>query len=200
MVRCRTVFGMLFKPGASIPSETMMHFPPVSDFPPVFEKFSDSEENFTNLTFSCKISSFSSAEISDDLFLSHRPQILNFPLFSLFQYISPCFAKIIIPPSLQNFPPLLDKFTSFLLYFLCISFLPYFDHDVFMHHPMHVLDAPESPKSPKTSQRPQKQRQGDQLIRRRLSQSSTRHRCMLASDEIRLSMVQYPLTGVRPNA
>ena len=54
--------------GASIPSETMMHFPHVSDFPPIFDKFSDSEENFQNFTFSRKISSFSSAEISDDLF------------------------------------------------------------------------------------------------------------------------------------
>src|SRR6218665_1667469 len=27
------------QPGASIPPETMMHFPPVSDFPPIFEKF-----------------------------------------------------------------------------------------------------------------------------------------------------------------
>ena len=26
---------------------------------------------------------------------------------------------------------------------MCISFPPYFDHDAFMHHPMHVLDAPE---------------------------------------------------------
>jgi len=32
--------------GASIPPETMMHFPPVSDFPPVFEIFLDSLENF----------------------------------------------------------------------------------------------------------------------------------------------------------
>jgi len=39
-------------PGASIPSEAMMHFPRVSDFPPIFEKFSDSEERFHNFTFS----------------------------------------------------------------------------------------------------------------------------------------------------
>src|SRR6218665_3362181 len=32
--------------GASIPLEAMMHFPPVSDFPSVSEKFSDSVENF----------------------------------------------------------------------------------------------------------------------------------------------------------
>jgi len=25
---------------------------------------------------------------------------------------------------------------------MCISFPPYFDHDAFKHHPMHVLDAP----------------------------------------------------------
>ena len=26
---------------------------------------------------------------------------------------------------------------------MCISFPPYFDHDAFMHHPMHVLEAPD---------------------------------------------------------
>src|SRR6218665_235278 len=44
-------------------------------------------------------------------FFSHRLQILNFPL------------------------------TCFFTYFMCISFPPYFDHDAFMHHTMHVLDA-----------------------------------------------------------
>src|SRR6218665_925109 len=77
------------KPGASIPSEAMMHFPPVS-VSPIFDKFSDSVENFLNFTFSQKKFRFSSAKISDDLFFSHRPQISNFSLFSLlFQYISP---------------------------------------------------------------------------------------------------------------
>jgi len=42
--------------GASIPPETMIHFPPVSYFPHIFEKLSDSEENFQNFTFSRKIS------------------------------------------------------------------------------------------------------------------------------------------------
>ena len=40
----------------SPPPETMMHFTPVSDFPPIFEKFSDSEENFHNFAFSRQIS------------------------------------------------------------------------------------------------------------------------------------------------
>jgi|SRR6218665_284539 len=44
--------------GASIPPETMMHFPPISDFPPIFEKFPDSEENFHNLTFPEKFLDF----------------------------------------------------------------------------------------------------------------------------------------------
>src|SRR6218665_2532134 len=57
--------------GASIPSEAMMHFHPVSDSPPIFEKFCDFLENFKNLTFSRKNFPFSSAKISDDLFFSH---------------------------------------------------------------------------------------------------------------------------------
>jgi len=30
---------------------------------------------------------------------------------------------------------------------MCISFPPYFNHDAFMHHPMHVLDAPGNKKA-----------------------------------------------------
>src|SRR6218665_1011659 len=36
------------------PSDAMMHFPPVSDFPPISENFPDSVENFPNFTFSQK--------------------------------------------------------------------------------------------------------------------------------------------------
>ena len=59
------------------------------------------------------------------------------PLFSLFQYISPNFAKIIIFPLLLTIFPVFVKFTWFFTYFMCISFPP-----TLMHHPMHVLDAP----------------------------------------------------------
>ena len=92
-----------------------MHFPPVSDFPPIFEKFSDSEENFHNFTFSRKNSLFSSAEISDDLLFSHRPQISNFPpIFPVSVHFPPVSRKLLFPPTLTNFPSVLDKFTYFL--------------------------------------------------------------------------------------
>ena len=42
---------LLYTQGRPSPPETMMHFPPVSDFPPIFKKLSDSEENFKNLSF-----------------------------------------------------------------------------------------------------------------------------------------------------
>ena len=47
---------LILESGASIPSEAMMHFPPVLDFPPIFEKFSNSAKKFQNFTFSRKIS------------------------------------------------------------------------------------------------------------------------------------------------
>ena len=50
------------------PPEAIIHFPPCFRFPPIFDKFSDSEENFQNFTFSRKFFRFSSAKISDDLF------------------------------------------------------------------------------------------------------------------------------------
>src|SRR6218665_2243988 len=65
---------------ASIPNVFFFCF----RFPPIFDKFSDSVENFQHFTFSAQISRFSSAKISDDLFFSHRPQILNFsPIFPI---------------------------------------------------------------------------------------------------------------------
>ena len=105
------------------PPEVIMHFPPVSDFPLFSKKNSDSVENFQNFTFSRKISRFSSAKISDDLFFSRRPQILNFPLFFLFQYIFPCFVKIIFP-LLFKISPCFRKIHLLFKYFMCISFPP----------------------------------------------------------------------------
>src|SRR6218665_1857805 len=63
--------------------------------------------------------------------------------------ISPCFTtflhpdsrKFIIPPYFSKFPPCFRKIQQLFTYFTC-NFPPYFDHDAFMHHPMHVLDAP----------------------------------------------------------
>src|SRR6218665_1039556 len=50
------------------PSEAMIHFPPVSDFPLFPKNISDSVENFPNVTFSLKIFIFSAAKISHKLF------------------------------------------------------------------------------------------------------------------------------------
>src|SRR6218665_3294460 len=106
----------------------MMHCTPCFRFPPaIFDKFSDSVENFQHFTFSRKISRFSSAKFSDDLFFSRRPQISNFPLFSLFQYIPPYFAKIIISPLLSKIsPPVLKEFTCFLHTLYVFRFPPTF--------------------------------------------------------------------------
>src|SRR6218665_719947 len=132
----------LQKPGASIPPETMMHFPLCFRFPPYFRKIFGLSENFYNFTFSRKISSLSSAKISDDFFFSHRPQMSNSPLFSLFQYISPLFRENYFPPYFDKFPPCFTQIHLLFTYFTCISLPPYFYHDAFMHHPMHLLDAP----------------------------------------------------------
>src|SRR6218665_2427681 len=57
---------------------------------------------------------------------------LHFPLFP---------ENFSFPPYFSKFPPVLGKFNCF-LHTLRVLFPPYFDHDAFMHHPMHVLDAP----------------------------------------------------------
>ena len=67
-------------------------FPSVSDFPPIFEQFSDSVENVLNFTFSRKISQFSSDKISDYLFFSTFPPSVS--------------RKLVFPPIFEKFPPL----------------------------------------------------------------------------------------------
>ena len=120
-------------------------FSPRFRFPPIFEKFSDSVENFPNFSSS---RNFFPIFIRKNFwwpFFSHRPQITDSPLcFPCFGTLFPlCFAKIIISPLLSKLPPCFWNINLLFTCFLCISFPPYFDHDAFMHHhPMHVLDAP----------------------------------------------------------
>ena len=144
---------MQFRKGQSLPSGSVRQGRPSPwghdasplcfRFPLILQTFSDSVENFQNFTFSQKIFPFSSAKIFDELFLVNDRKFRISPLFSLFQYISPCFAKIIISPS-KNFIPCFQKNYLLFTYFMCISFPPYFDHDAFMHHPLHVLDASDA--------------------------------------------------------
>src|SRR6218665_1601642 len=106
------------------------------------------------LTFSRQNFRFSSAKISDDFFFSHRPQILNFP--PIFPLLLVSTQNFLFPPFFFPFsslppPPRLAKIlisplfseNSTAFYILSVYFSPpYFGHDAFMHHPMHVLDAP----------------------------------------------------------
>ena len=100
-------------------------FPP-SDSPLFFEQFSYSVEHLLNVTFSRKIFDFHPPKFLMTFFsfFSHRPQISNFSLFSLFRYIlPPCFAKICISPYLKNFPSVFEKFAC-VLHTLCVFPFP----------------------------------------------------------------------------
>src|SRR6218665_3547750 len=121
--------------GRPSPPETMMHFPPCFRFPPYFRKIFGLSEFFYNFTFSLKILYFLPPNFLMTFFLviNHKFRIFP-PYFRCFSTFPPCFAKIILSPLLlQIFPPVLGKFTCFLRTL----------RDAFMHHPMHVLDAPE---------------------------------------------------------
>src|SRR6218665_3214508 len=80
-----------FLEGRSVhpPPEAMMHFPHVSDFPPIFEKNFILLENFPDFAFSRQIFRYSSAKISYDLFLVMDHKFLIPPIFPVSQYISP---------------------------------------------------------------------------------------------------------------
>ena len=112
------------------PSETMMHFLLFQISSLFSKKFQTLRKIFTILPFAEKFLDFHPPKFQMTFFQSSTT---NFP---------PCFAKIIVsPPTLTNFPLFYTNSPAF-TYFTCISFPPYFDHDVFMHHPMHVLNAP----------------------------------------------------------
>ena len=74
-------------------------------------------------------------------FFSHRPQISNFPPISVH---FPLYREnYYFPPYFGQFPPCFRQIHLF-FYILYVYFVsPYFYHDAFMHHPMHVLDAPD---------------------------------------------------------
>ena len=120
-----------------------MHFP-LFQISPISKKFLP-VENFPNFIFSHKNVRFSSAKISDDLF-SHSLKDFEFTLIFLpFQvHFPPYFEKkILFPPYFFKFPSDFVKFTCF-LHTLWVFVSPQFDHDAFLHHTMHVLDAPAS--------------------------------------------------------
>src|SRR6218665_177960 len=120
----------------------MMHFPPVSDFPPILEKFVTFWKISEILPFPDKISYFHPTKFLTTFIFSHRPQISKSPLFCLFYCISPLIRENLFFPLLFKISPLFSKnVTAF--YILYVYFHPYFDHHEFMHHPMHLLDAPE---------------------------------------------------------
>src|SRR6218665_1021871 len=84
----------------------MMHFPPVSDSPLFSKKFRTLRKIFEILPF----------------FLVDA-QISNFPLFSLFQYISPLFRENYYPPPyFDKCPPCFTQIHLLFTYFTCISF------------------------------------------------------------------------------
>ena len=73
-------------------------------------------------------------------FFWRQPQVSNLPPSFAISMDSPYFAKIILSPYFSKFP-LFSLNLRVFTYSLCFSFPLYFDHDAFMHHTLHVLDA-----------------------------------------------------------
>src|SRR6218665_2473881 len=96
----------------------MMHFPLCFRFPPLFsKKFQTPLKIFQILPFPENFVDFRPPKFLLTFF-SH--QISSFPCFGT---LSPCFAKIIIPPPyFQKFPSVFPKFTSFLHTFCVFRF------------------------------------------------------------------------------
>src|SRR6218665_179052 len=100
----------------------MMHFPPVSDFPLFSKTFQTLWTIFKILPFPEKCLDFHPPKFLMTFF-SHRAQISNFPLFSLFQYISPLFREnYYFPLTFINSPRCFRNIHLLFTYFMCISF------------------------------------------------------------------------------
>ena len=114
--------------GASIPPETMMHFLPVSDFPPYFRKIFGLSENF--LQFYLYPKHFLTFIRQNFWWLfCHRPQISNFlPIFAVSIYFPPVSRKLFFRPLLLHIPLCFRQIRLLFTYFTCILFPPYFDH------------------------------------------------------------------------
>src|SRR6218665_1621006 len=99
----------------------MMHFPPSFQIFPLFSKNFQTLENFT---YSRKFSRFSSAKISDDLFLviGHKFRISP-SIFLGSVHFPPVHENCYFRSTLKNFPPVLEKFTCF-LHTLCVFRFP----------------------------------------------------------------------------
>src|SRR6218665_2501709 len=72
---------------------------------------------------------FSSAKISDDLFLviDHKFQISPFPpILTVSVHFPPVSQKLLFPPTFDKFSPCFRKINLLFTYFMCISFPPTF--------------------------------------------------------------------------
>ena len=102
---------------ASIPSEAMMHFPPVSDFTPISQKGFGLRGKCPHFDLFSKISRFSFAKIYHKFLIApYFPVSIHFPSIP---------GKFFFPLLMQNFPPDFVKLTCF-TYNTRISFPPTF--------------------------------------------------------------------------
>jgi len=98
------------------------------------------------LNFSKQNFRFSSAKNSDDLIFLVVDQKfrISLPNLPVSVHFPPDWPKLLFPPTFKNFPPCFPKIHQVFTCFAFNFFPLYFDHNAFMHHPMHVglLDAP----------------------------------------------------------
>jgi len=117
-------------------------FPSVSDFPLFPKIFQTLWEIFPISPFPKEIS-ISIRQNFWWLFLVIDSKFLISLYFRSFSTFPPIWGKLLFPPTFSNFSPA-PWFRKIYVFYIPYAFFvsPYFDHDAFMHHAMHVLDAP----------------------------------------------------------
>jgi len=125
--------------GVSIPPEAMMHFPRFR-FPPCFQTIFWLRGKFPKFYLFLKNFLIFIRQNFWLSFFSHQPQILNFPLIFAVSIHFSLFREFFLSTLLLQISPWVRKIYVF-LHTLCVFRFPHFDHDTFMHHTKHVLDA-----------------------------------------------------------
>ena len=109
-----------------------MHFPPCFRFSPYFPK---------KFWIRGKFSQFHLFPTNFTIF-SHQNIFRIFPYLTVSIHFPPSSLNLYFPPTFAKFPFLFRKIYVFLHILRVFRFPPYFYHDAFMHHPMHVLGTP----------------------------------------------------------
>src|SRR6218665_2547621 len=98
----------------------MMHFPPVSAFPPIFEFFLTFSKISKIFHFHDKISHFHPPKFLTTFFIDHKFRIFPLLCVPVLEHFPPDSRNFLISPSVSKISPCFLKIQQLFTYFTCI--------------------------------------------------------------------------------